>query len=191
MLLIILNGKRYIGGGIVFVFVPKLFMIKCNSKLLWRLGSLNGVREAVPCSMEEKTVLVACGAYFGKGYLEWFASVAGGAGRKKGERYLESDGKVFGAWISCWKRQVLAMARLQRREGQLRAFRSSCFGVCHGAHKIARATLACNFSSESVDQLCRNGSILQRAGIFKDRASVAYREGGLGVLPPENFWFRL
>ena len=24
-------------------------------------------------------MLVACGAYFGKGYLEWFASVAGGA----------------------------------------------------------------------------------------------------------------
>ena len=68
----------------MFVFVPELF--KCNSKLLWRLGSLNGLREAVPkqCSMEEKTVLVACGAYFGKGYLEWFASVAGGAGRKKG-----------------------------------------------------------------------------------------------------------
>ena len=56
----------------MFVFVPELF--KCNSKLLWRLGSLNGLREAVPkqCSMEEKTVLVACGAYFGKGYLEWF-----------------------------------------------------------------------------------------------------------------------
>ena len=68
----------------MFVFVPELF--KCNSKLLWRLGSLYGLREAVPkqCSMEEKTVLVACGAYFGKGYLEWFASVAGGAGRKKG-----------------------------------------------------------------------------------------------------------
>ena len=71
-------------------------------------------------------------------------------GRKKGEKYLESDGKGLSAWISCWKSQVLAMARLQRREGQLRAFRSSCFGVCHGAHKIARATLACNFSSESV-----------------------------------------
>ena len=68
------------------VFVPELF--KCNSKLLWRLGSLNGLREAVPkqCSMEEKTVLVACGGYFGKGYLEWFASVAGGAGRKEGEK---------------------------------------------------------------------------------------------------------
>ena len=38
----------------MFVFVPELF--KCNSKLLWRLGSLNGLREAVPkqCSMEEK-----------------------------------------------------------------------------------------------------------------------------------------
>ena len=72
----------------MFVFVPELF--KCNSKLFWRLGSLNGLREAVPkqCSMEEKTVLVACGAYFGKGYLEWFASVAGGAGRKKGKKVL-------------------------------------------------------------------------------------------------------
>ena len=40
----------------MFVFVPEL--LKCNSKLLWRLGSLNGLREAVPkqCSMEEKTV---------------------------------------------------------------------------------------------------------------------------------------
>ena len=62
-------------------------MHKEDSKLLRRLGSLNGLREAVPkqCSVEEKTVLVACGAYFGKGYLEWFASVAGGAGRKKGK----------------------------------------------------------------------------------------------------------
>ena len=35
----------------MFVFVPELF--KCNSKLLWRLSSLNGLREAVPkqCSM--------------------------------------------------------------------------------------------------------------------------------------------
>ena len=38
----------------MFVIVPELF--KCISKLLWRLGSLNGLREAVPkqCSMEEK-----------------------------------------------------------------------------------------------------------------------------------------
>ena len=40
--------------------------------------------------------------------------------REGGKRCLESDGKVFGAWISCWKRQVLATARLQRREGQLK-----------------------------------------------------------------------
>ena len=55
---------------------------------------------------------------------------------RRGKRCLESDGKVFGAWISCWKRQVLAMARLQGREGQLRAFRSCCFCVRHGARKI-------------------------------------------------------
>ena len=152
----------------MFVFVPELF--KCNSKLLWRLGSLYGLREAVPkqCSMEEKTVLVACGAYFGKGYLEWFASVAGGAGRKKGKRCLESDGKVFGAWISCWKRQVLAMARLQRRESQLRALRSCCFGVRHGARKIARATLACSFSSESASSAemapCHSGLAYSKIG---------------------------
>ena len=69
----------------MFVFVPELF--KCNSKLLWRLGSLYGLREAVPkqWSMEEKTVLVACGAYFGKGYLEWFASqCCGWSGKKEG-----------------------------------------------------------------------------------------------------------
>ena len=33
-------------------------------------------------------MLVACGACFGKGYLEWFASVAGGAGRKEGGKVL-------------------------------------------------------------------------------------------------------
>ena len=72
----------------MFVFVPELF--KCNSKLLWRLGSLIGVREAVPkqCSVEEKkTVLVVCGPYFGKGYMEWFPSVAGGAEERRGKAH--------------------------------------------------------------------------------------------------------
>ena len=36
------------------------------------------------------------------------------------------------------ERQVLATARLQRREGQLRASRSCCFGVRHGARKKVR-----------------------------------------------------
>ena len=52
---------------------------------------------------------------------------------------------------------MLAMARLQRREGQLRAFRSCCFGVRHGARKIARATLACSFSSESASSVFAYG----------------------------------
>ena len=113
-------------------------------------------------------MFVACGAYFGKGYLEWLASVAGEREERRGKTYLESDGRVFGAWISCWKRQVLAMARHQLREGQLRDFRSSCFGVRHGARKIARATLACNFSGESVSSAemapCHSGLAYSKMG---------------------------
>ena len=75
----------------MFVFVPELF--KCNSKLLWRLGSLNGLREAVPkqCSMEEKTVLVACGAYFGKGLSGMACVCCGWSGKKEGEKVLRSS----------------------------------------------------------------------------------------------------
>ena len=57
---------------------------------MWRFEvSEEGCSKAVQYGRKKNkfsTVLVACGAYFGKSYLEWLASVAGGAGRKKGER---------------------------------------------------------------------------------------------------------
>ena len=109
---------------------------------------------------------------------------------RRGKRCLESKvfgagleskvfGKVFGAWISCWKRQVLATARLQRREGQLRASRSCCFGVRHGARKIARATLACSFSSESASSAemapCHSGLACSKIGAKHGRYKVDLR----------------
>ena len=54
-----------------------------------RLSNRHGrPRKDVDNGHSKNTVLVACGTYLGKGYLEWFASVAGGAGRKEGEKVL-------------------------------------------------------------------------------------------------------
>ena len=97
----------------MFVFVPELF--KCNSKLLWRLGSLNGLREAVPkqCSVEEKNCVGSVWCVLWEGLSGMVCVCCGWSAKKEGgKRCLESDGKVFGAWISCWKRQVLAMAHV-------------------------------------------------------------------------------
>ena len=52
----------------------------------------------------------------------------------------------------------------------VKAARSCCFGVRHGARKIARATLACSFSSESASSAemapCHSGGSV-RIGVVR------------------------
>ena len=70
--------------GLCLYLCPELF--KCNSKLLWRLGSLNGLREAVPkqCCIQEKNCVGSVWCVLWEGLSGMVCVCCGWSGKKEG-----------------------------------------------------------------------------------------------------------